>query len=87
MAGRPVFDFLQGIDVSLFHRFQSDTWAQPASFTIGHSFIHSVIYSHWLYRPLLCPGLFFSFAILFTQTVGLLGQVFTIGTGDEAAGA
>jgi hypothetical protein len=35
-----------------------------------HSFIHL-----WLYSPLLDPGLFFSFVIFFTQTVGLLGQV------------
>jgi hypothetical protein len=32
------------------------------------SFIHQ-----WLYSPLLGPGLFFSFVIIFTQTVGLLG--------------
>jgi hypothetical protein len=34
-----------------------------------HSFIHQ-----WLYSPLLGPGLFFTFVIFFTQTVGLLGQ-------------
>jgi hypothetical protein len=39
-----------------------------------HSFIHSFIHK-WLYGPLLDPGLFFSFAIIFTQTVGLLGRV------------
>jgi hypothetical protein len=33
------------------------------------SFIHS-----WLCRPLFGPGLFFSFLILFTQTVGLPGR-------------
>jgi hypothetical protein len=33
-------------------------------------FIHQ-----WLYSPLLGPGLFFSFVIFFTQTVGLLGRV------------
>jgi hypothetical protein len=33
-------------------------------------FIHQ-----WLYSPLLGPGLFFSFLIFFTQTVGLLGRV------------
>jgi hypothetical protein len=35
-----------------------------------HSFIHQ-----WLYSPLLGPGLFFSFIIIFTQIVGLLGRV------------
>jgi hypothetical protein len=35
-----------------------------------HSFIHQ-----WLYSPLLDPGLFFSFVIFITQTVGLLGRV------------
>jgi hypothetical protein len=35
-----------------------------------HSFIHQ-----WLYSPLLGPGLFFSFVIIFTQAVGLLGRV------------
>jgi hypothetical protein len=34
------------------------------------NFIHQ-----WLYSPLLGPGLFFSLAILFTQTVGLLARV------------
>jgi hypothetical protein len=29
----------------------------------------------WLYSPSLGPGLFFSFVIIFTQTVGLLGRV------------
>jgi hypothetical protein len=33
-------------------------------------FIHQ-----WLYSPLLGPDLFFSFVIIFTQTVGLLGRV------------
>jgi hypothetical protein len=37
------------------------------------SFVHSFIYQ-WLYSPLLRPGLFFSFVMLFTQTVGLLGR-------------
>jgi hypothetical protein len=32
-------------------------------------FIHQ-----WLYRPLLSSGLFFSFVIFFTQSVGVLGQ-------------
>jgi hypothetical protein len=35
-----------------------------------HSFIHQ-----WLYSPLLGTGLFFSFVIFFTQTVGLFGRV------------
>jgi hypothetical protein len=35
-----------------------------------NSFIHE-----WLYCPLLGPGFFFSFVIIFTQTVGLLGRV------------
>jgi hypothetical protein len=38
-----------------------------------NSFIHSFIHQ-WFYSPLLGPGLFFSFVIIFTQTVGLLGQ-------------
>jgi hypothetical protein len=37
-------------------------------------FIHSFIHQ-WLYSSLLNPGLFFSFVILFTQSVGLLGRV------------
>jgi hypothetical protein len=37
-------------------------------------FIHSFT-RQWLYSPLLGPGLFFSFVIFFTQTVGLLGRV------------
>jgi hypothetical protein len=36
---------------------------------IFHSFIHQ-----WLYSPLLGTGLFRSFVIFFTQTVGLLGR-------------
>jgi hypothetical protein len=39
-------------------------------FVSFHSFIHQ-----WLYSTLLGPGLFFSFVIFFTQTVGLLGRV------------
>jgi hypothetical protein len=35
---------------------------------LRYSFIH-----HWLYSPLLVPGLFFSFVIFFTQMIGLLG--------------
>jgi hypothetical protein len=35
-----------------------------------HSFIHQCFYSPWL-----GPGLFFSFVIFFTHTVGLLGLV------------
>jgi hypothetical protein len=35
-----------------------------------HSFIRL-----WLYSPLLVPGLFFSFVIILTQTVGLLELV------------
>jgi hypothetical protein len=35
-----------------------------------HSFIHQ-----WLYSPLLGPGLFFSFVIIFTQMAGFLGRV------------
>jgi hypothetical protein len=37
--------------------------------TLFHSFIHQ-----WLYSPLLGPGFFFTFVIIFTQTVGLLGR-------------
>jgi hypothetical protein len=35
----------------------------------NYTFIHQ-----WLYSPLLGPGVFFSVAIIFTQTVGLLGR-------------
>jgi hypothetical protein len=38
--------------------------------------IHSFI-NQWLYSPLLGPGLFFSFVIFFTQTVGLLRREFS----------
>jgi hypothetical protein len=44
------------------------------NFYFIHSFIHSFIH-HWFYNPLLGPGLFFSFVIIFAQTVGLLGRV------------
>jgi hypothetical protein len=37
-------------------------------------FIHSFIHQ-WFYSHLLGPGLFFSFVIFFTQTIGLLGRV------------
>jgi hypothetical protein len=40
------------------------------------SFIHQ-----WLYSPLLGPGLFFSVAIIFTQTVGLLVRVISLSQG------
>jgi hypothetical protein len=36
--------------------------------------IHSFI-DQWFYSPLLGHGLFFTFIILFTQTLGLLGRV------------
>jgi hypothetical protein len=36
-------------------------------------FIHSFVHQ-WIYSPLLGPGLFFSFVIFFTQTVGFLGR-------------
>jgi hypothetical protein len=36
---------------------------------LKHSFLHQ-----WLYSPLLGPGLYFSFLIFFTQTLGLLGR-------------
>jgi hypothetical protein len=39
------------------------------SVALNISFIHQ-----WLYSHLLGPGLFFSFVILFTQMVGLLGR-------------
>jgi hypothetical protein len=42
--------------------------------TLIHSFIHSFIHQ-WLHSPLVGPGLPFSFLIVFTQTVGLLGPV------------
>jgi hypothetical protein len=34
-----------------------------------------ISFHQWLYSPLLGPDFFFSFVILFTQTVGLLGRV------------
>jgi hypothetical protein len=37
---------------------------------LGYSFIQQ-----WVYSPLLVPGLFFSFVIIFTKSVGLLGRV------------
>jgi hypothetical protein len=44
--------------------------------TLCYSFIHSFIHSSMaLYSPLLGPGLFFSFVIIFTQMVELLGPV------------
>jgi hypothetical protein len=46
-----------------------------------HLFIHSVIHQ-WPYSPLLGPGLFFSFVIFFTQTVGLPGQVISLSQGS-----
>jgi hypothetical protein len=50
----------------------SDSWSvQYRTFVM---IIRSVIHQ-WLYSPLLGPGLFFSFVIFFTETVGLLGRV------------
>jgi hypothetical protein len=43
-------------------------------------FIHSLIHQ-WHYSVLLGPGLFLSFIIFFTQTVGLLGQVISLSQG------
>jgi hypothetical protein len=43
---------------------------------VFHGFIHQ-----WLYSPLLGPGLFFSFVIFFTQTVGLLVRVIRLPQG------
>jgi hypothetical protein len=60
-------------------------WARPGSFTTGHSFIHSFI-QQWLYSPSLGSSHFYSFIILFTQTVGFLRRVFAIGTGIERPG-
>jgi hypothetical protein len=38
--------------------------------------VHVSVFIHqWLYSSLLGPGLFFSFVIFFTQTVGILGRV------------
>jgi hypothetical protein len=45
------------------------TRGKPAPVPFIHSFIRQ-----WIYSPLLGPGLFFSFVIFFTQTVGLLGR-------------
>jgi hypothetical protein len=42
-----------------------------------HSFIHQ-----YLYSSLLGPGLFFTFVISFTQTVGLLGGVISPSQGS-----
>jgi hypothetical protein len=46
------------------------------------SFIHSLIHQ-WFYSHLLGPDLFFSFVIFFTQTVGLLGRVINLHTGQH----
>jgi hypothetical protein len=43
-------------------------------------FIHSFIYQ-WLYSLLLGSGLFFSFVIISTQSVGLLGRVISLSQG------
>jgi hypothetical protein len=45
-------------------------------YTIKYSFIHQLFYG-----PLLRPGLFFSFVVIFTQTVGLLGRVISTSQG------
>jgi hypothetical protein len=42
----------------------------PLNAELKNSFIHQ-----WLYSPFLSPGLFFSFVIFFTQSVGLLGRM------------
>jgi hypothetical protein len=42
--------------------------------------VQSIIHS-LRYNPLLWPGLFFSFVIIFTQTVGLLGRVLSLSQG------
>jgi hypothetical protein len=50
------------------------TGSQSTMVLIAYGSLYS--FSHqWLYSPLLGPGLFFSFVIYFTQTVGLLGRV------------
>jgi hypothetical protein len=61
------------LDLSLLQSFR--TYSLTSTWTLSsHSFIHSFIQQR-LYSPLLGPGLFFSFVIFFTQTVGLLGWV------------
>jgi hypothetical protein len=44
------------------------------SLTSSTNFRHSSFIPQWLYNPLLGPGLFFTFVILITKTVGLLGR-------------
>jgi hypothetical protein len=45
-------------------------WPSTINYCRGKQFIHQ-----WLYSPFLAPGLFLSFLIISTQTVGLLGRV------------
>jgi hypothetical protein len=49
------------------------SWKQHSIMKTDKSLIQSLIYQ-WHYSPLLDPGLFFSFVIFFTQSVGLLGR-------------
>jgi hypothetical protein len=42
---------------------------------ITNSVSIDIFNNQWLYSPLLGPDLFFSFIIVFTQMVGLLGRV------------
>jgi hypothetical protein len=58
----------------MLHYSDSTRWAMPTFPNMFNSSIHSFIHL-WLYSPLLGPGLFFTFTIFFTQTVGLLGWV------------
>jgi hypothetical protein len=46
-----------------------------ASSSSFHAWLTYSLINQWLYSPLLCPGLFFTFKIFLTQTVGLLGRV------------
>jgi hypothetical protein len=53
------------------------SWIWPLNYKpIFHSFIHQ-----WLYSPLLGRGLFFSFVLFFTQSVGFLGRVISSSQG------
>jgi hypothetical protein len=61
----------------LVHKFPAIEFRQVS---LNQLFLSSFIHQ-WIYSPLLGPGLFFSFVILFAQTVGLLGRVISSSQG------
>jgi hypothetical protein len=64
----PSRDSKQVPSESYLEALSSERSCSVSNFLFVHLFING-------YRPLLGPGLFFSFVIFFTQTVGLPGQV------------